>query len=284
MKKLILLLLYCSLLAACESGPVTPFVDKETVPMQDKMASSSTPSLAPEDSMQLQFDSSVAEYHSHNKNKTMLKVMSDVLEGRFSHFQQRYGIENDRKVIVKLYPDYASMKPYLNGDPGVPFISGTVVGDTIMIQAQNPEDDANLIIHEYTHFVMRQIGARVPDWLEEGIATYEGMQMLDEIQRESRIYSRVRVHLLKQQPPGFAELEPPTYAEFVSIAGYEFGCLFVEYLISEFGSDKLIKVIREGADWRSSLGMDQKTIESGWHAYLLSKYGPNIEDKSKRNN
>jgi hypothetical protein len=285
MKKMMLLLLISSLLTACEAGQSAPApsTTREPILSQEKEqlpapSASLTPSVAPKalgDSMPLQFDSSVAAYYSNDEDRTLLTVMFDVLEGRFSHFQQQYGIGTDRKVTIKLFPDYASMKPYLDGDPGVPFISGILIGDTIMIQAQNPEDEADIIIHEYTHFVLRLLEARLPDYLEEGIAMYEGMQMLDNYQRESRIYSKVRMHLLMEQPPGFADLEPPTYAEFVSVAGYEFGC--VEYLISEYSYDKLVQVIQDGADWKAALNIDQETLESDWHAYLLSKYGPDAK-------
>jgi hypothetical protein len=230
------------------------------------------PSTITEDTMQLQFDSPYAEYYSNNTNKPMLKEMFEVLEQRISHFQQQYDYDSIRKITVELYPDYLSMKPHLGYEPDVPFISGALVNDKILIQANNPEDTADIIIHEYTHFVLQQIGARVPYWLNEGIATYEGLLMVKDWQREVRIYGKVRAHLQRNPPPSFVALDPPTYAEFVDIAGYEFGSVFVEYVLSEFGTDSLLRIVQADADWKSALDVDQRTLESGWHTYLLDHY------------
>jgi hypothetical protein len=261
MRNVIILLICCCLLVACESEPIAPSASMANIP-----------STITEDTMQLQFDSPYAEYYSNNTNKPMLKEMFEVLEQRISHFQQQYDYDSIRKITVELYPDYLSMKPHLGYEPDVPFISGALVNDKILIQANNPEDTADIIIHEYTHFVLQQIGARVPYWLNEGIATYEGLLMVKDWQREVRIYGKVRAHLQRNPPPSFVALDPPTYAEFVDIAGYEFGSVFVEYVLSEFGTDSLLRIVQADADWKSALDVDQRTLESGWHTYLLDHY------------
>jgi hypothetical protein len=279
MRSLIILLLCCCPLIACESEPITPSasvarVDTVVGPdlTKDNLPTSTVPSDTTEDIMQLQFDSPYAEYYSNTTNKPMLKEMFEVLEHRISHFQQQYDFDSIRKVTVELYPDYLSMKSNLGYEPDVPFISGALVNDTILIQANNPEDTADIIIHEYTHFVLQQIGAHLPNWLNEGIAMYEGLQMVKDWQREISLYGKVRAYLQRKQPPSFDELDPPTYAEFVDIAGYEFGCVFVEYVISEFGSDSLLRIVQADAYWKSALDVDRRTLESDWHTYLLTHH------------
>jgi hypothetical protein len=260
------------LLSACKQDPKAISTNE----MQKNQSNQSSQAIAIElyGEFRLRHEYPFARFYSYEPQKDKLRDTADALESRYAYFQKKYGFESLDQVTVNLYPDYETMKSKLNWEPDVPVISGTVQGNKILIQAQSIENIRDLVIHEFTHYVLDKTGNQLPGWLNEGLATYEGIQMLDKVQADDRIYSKIKAHLVHNEPPSLGRMQPGKYSEFVEMKGYEFACSFVEYVIQEYGDDKMMEIVRKGTEWQKILGVSQVELEHRWHSHLKMMYGP----------
>jgi tetratricopeptide (TPR) repeat protein len=108
-----------------------------------------------------------------------------------------------------------------------------------------------ILRHEYTHAAVQGITrGNAPDWLNEGLAEYEGR----------REYDAPLVSLQKRIEGGVAALEPPA-GDFSALAGdearlaYETGYSLVRHMVRSYGMHKVRDLLQE-------LGQGKKLAEA----------------------
>ncbi len=134
--------------------------------------------------------------------------------------------------------------------------------------------------HELSHLLLHQYIQKdiLPKWLDEGVSQWVSEGIADIINFNGN-------KLLKQSvlSNNYLSLKDisvyfPTSRNYF-ILSYEESRSFVEYIDSEFGSDKLLLILEklhEGNDIEKavlvSLSVDIKDLENRWHKYLRRKY------------
>jgi len=56
------------------------------------------------------------------------------------------------------------------------------------------------------------------------------------------------------------------------VKGFPYSITLVEYMVAEFGFDKIIAVIKSSSEVESILGVTLYELESGWREYLHETY------------
>ncbi|MFZ5858487.1 MAG: peptidase MA family metallohydrolase [Chloroflexota bacterium] len=126
-------------------------------------------------------------------------------------------------------------------------------------------------VHEFTHALVNYINGsleennyQIPIWLNEGLAGYEAQQMIPEWR------ARLAELVAENQIPSIAtDLVPDRFEE---VKGLPFSITLVEYLVKQYGFDKIIAIIKSPSEVESILGVTISELESGWREYLHETY------------
>jgi len=134
--------------------------------------------------------------------------------------------------------------------------------------SHNYDQMLQVAVHEFTHSVIWGIEkeSAIPIWLNEGIAEYEARQM-----NEKRKKS-VRTMLTMESVPTLYEMKMCNSTEFGNMGGYELSYTIVEYIVSEYGYEKLNLLVRNPADFESAFGVSQADFETGWLDFITENY------------
>lgn len=87
----------------------------------------------------------------------------------------------------------------------------------------------------------------------------------------SRIESSVRSGVISQNIPSLNDLDVD-YWSFTDKGRYEYSYVAVEFIIKEFGYDKLNKFLRSPYDYKESFGLTEEELNRKWVEYLTKNY------------
>lgn len=114
-------------------------------------------------------------------------------------------------------------------------------------------------VHEFTHFIMKSItssGVTFPVWLHEGVATYEA--------RQTELLNDMGKWVKRNSIPSLSTLESPGSLEGLADNNlYPFSYTLVEYIINEYGIEKLNAFIRApwNIDWSRSMDLTATLLQ-----------------------
>jgi hypothetical protein len=156
--------------------------------------------------------------------------------------------------------------------------SGNVLGPAqlhFLPEGWDVKDHQKLAVHEFAHAVtlkllldreakpldeqkLAQKFARLPVWLWEGVACYEAGEF---------------EHL--QAMPYFADGRTLTLEELNSRKGakiYRVGYLLIEYILNQYGQDKLIELLVKDGNLSLVLKANEAEFEKDWYGFVNQKY------------
>ena len=174
------------------------------------------------------------------------------------------------RVAVFLYPDFASMQNAVRGTAGTlpAFARGLVTGAS-SIHVLSPSlasvwpyaDGVRAIVHEFAHCVSLQVNATIansPRWLWETVAIFEAGEFVN---------PRSVTWLSNGQPPPIARLNSFDNTDIYSV-GYVLG----EFIVSRWGRDGLVMLIRTNGNTAAVTGMSESDFLQEWYAFVRARY------------
>ncbi len=127
-------------------------------------------------------------------------------------------------------------------------------------------------VHEFTHALVNYVNGspdknnyRIPIWLNEGLAGYEARQMTPDWR--ATLAQRVAEGTI---PSISADLTPPD--QWAQVKGFPYSITLVEYMVKEYGFDKIIAIIKSPSELEAILGVTVSELDSGWREYLQEIY------------
>lgn len=173
------------------------------------------------------------------------------------------------RVTVFLYPDFAAMQNAVRGAAGTlpAFARGLVTG-AASIHVLSPSlasvwpyaDGVRAIVHEFAHCVSLQLNSTIansPRWLWETVAIFEAGEFVDPRS----------VTWLSNGPPTMARLNG-----FDSTDIYSVGYVLGEFIVSRWGRDALVMLIRTNGNTAAVTGMNESEFLQSWYDFVRARY------------
>ncbi|MFS4449667.1 hypothetical protein ACKWCA_23560 [Maribacter sp. 2307UL18-2] len=131
-------------------------------------------------------------------------------------------------------------------------------------------------IHEFVHAVVLKLlidqepkplnvkkfddkFATFPIWLWEGLSVYEAGQFYE---------PKTLAYLNSGKYPEVSELNNRSKGQKIYSCGYT----LIEYILAEYGKDKLITLIASYGDLQNVLGLTEEEFSSNWYHFIKNKY------------
>ena len=132
--------------------------------------------------------------------------------------------------------------------------------------------------HEFTHHILSEgYQMRFPEWLGEGIATYEAEQKPE----RSSAYKKFKISISKDEllsldKMGIFDLLEEDERSLAYIESYT----VIEYIVDTYGHDKLVEILQAKRENKHMdqitdevLGVSYEEFKSGWMNFVKEKYG-----------
>jgi hypothetical protein len=172
-------------------------------------------------------------------------------------------------VVVEVYPDQASFDEYVMNPEMRGFFAISGQPHNIqMVSPANPgshkisyNDGVSVAVHEFVHLALNKINPDLPTWLEEGTAVYVGPHNL---------YSTVCQSVFPfELTPSFQQLEE----DYNSVQAPDlFAYTLVDFIVSQYGMDKLNLLLRSPDKLENILGNSKGTFEVQWKQFMQAQY------------
>lgn len=279
LKSLLISVTILSLLSGCTSSNVLITKGANTIDSQStstvKLQSTSIIMPQSSDAIKPQSDDKIELYketkhfllYSNKKDKLLVDVLSEALENGYDRISKDLACTLKEKVVVRIYPDIETFHKGI-GKPDAPsWYIGEGSGGVISITADMTNYLASdVIIHELTHIITSNNFGPMPQWLFQGIAKYEGKET-----PIAYIESAVRAGVSSQKIPTLKDLDTD-YMSFVDKGGYEYSYVAIEYILAEYGHDKLVKLLRSPYNYMEVFGITEDEFNNNWLEYVRKNY------------
>jgi len=226
------------------------------------------------DSLNLAKESQHFVFYSTHNDIEVLDSLAITLENNYSRITNRLGIQIDKKINVKIFPNVKAFHVAINYPDAPDWVVGSSNGNELMmVSPLNPGSVhtyaslMQVIVHEFVHIAVSYARGdkgwtTLPRWLSDGYAQYEAGQ-IDEHTRRS-----VKSSILEKAPPTWTQLNTASAMEFGNMNGYGFSATIVEFLIVKYGIDKLVLLIKEPENIETIYGLSKDTLEKQWIQYI----------------
>jgi hypothetical protein len=199
-------------------------------------------------------------------NQQTLKDIEQKLEISYPDIQNFFGLNDNSKGKVIVYKTIERFQraylglflSYVFGD----WAAGAAYEDMVLLASpESPGQEhtytsiLDIAVHEYVHTLTYKVNENTDIWLDEGVATY--------LARQQSELSDVSV-------PTFEEMQSQSQGEFVENGGYIWGYEYVEYLVTTYGAQKVVDLIKTN-DYERCLGKSKLAIYDEWVEYVGSE-------------
>ncbi len=210
-------------------------------------------------------------YSSSNENsKIYASNAIEVLEEDYDRILEFLNVEEENMPIVKIsmYEEYEPFRQCLikeknfDGDTMEGLQGMAVYSNTIYYTYKykgSSVDTPTILKHEFTHNVTMALAQDNyhPDWLLEGVAMY----LSQEKDRSEPYYEE----LLKNGIPQIYTLIKNNKDKYI------YGYSMVEYIIEEYGREKLVELLMKYGDIQKVLNISEDEFRDGWIEFLEEK-------------
>lgn len=211
----------------------------------------------------------------HDQDKQFGEHFFDLATNAAEQLSQKFGVNPKDPVSIVIYNTHDELMSALV-EASSEWTGAVTFGRTgcIAIGMGDPDWMERVIPHELTHAMLNQITkppfGDIPRWLHEGLAMHSegGMSFEERTALEKAIQDNTLISLrtLNSVFPDERKRAILSYAESYS---------FVDYIIKEYGTDKLgelIAVFAKGAHYDDAMqevfGTDMDGMEDRWRAYI----------------
>jgi hypothetical protein len=203
-------------------------------------------------------------------DKTVATVIALQLENDFERITTQLNHQPPVKIKVEIYSNLQSFHAAVGHQHGLEWFVGNASNRLLrMVTPLNPGPKHSFdtlmqtTTHELTHLIVDEItGLEIPDWLDEGIATYESGQ-----RQAQFVAARMEYDL-----PGIADLNFNAGTDTGTI--YAFSYTIVEFIVQEFGYDRLVALVASAGNLEETLGMSETEFEKVWQHFVVAEYKP----------
>lgn len=220
------------------------------------------------------------DYFCTSGDTEVIDTLSKELEAGFERVSPVYNISVNDPIDVKIYPDFETFHANVEwptADIPATLVGQCLNGDEIKIISPLNSEPINsygeilqVAVHESMHayhFRIYESAARSPyppPWLFEGFASFEadlGPSLLI-----------IRQIILSGDLPRIQDYED--YDFFNENYGYHFSYTIFEFLLNEYGHEKVSILLRYPFAIEYSLGpgITMEVLNEGWHAFLIDNY------------
>lgn len=157
--------------------------------------------------------------------------------------------------------------------------SGSIEGISKLHFVENSwleSEIGKIAIHEFVHSVVlkslideepKPLNAKkfdkkfstFPIWLWEGLSVYEAKQFYE---------PNTLAYLKNGKYPQISELNNRSKGQKIYTCGYT----IIEYILEEYGKDKLIELIESYGDIKKVLNLTENKFSSNWYNFIYKKY------------
>jgi hypothetical protein len=204
--------------------------------------------------------------------------LAQELEANYDRITQDLQVTTVNKFSVYIFEDINSFHTADGRPAASPSSVGTVHGvDIWLVSPLNPGDVLNTQdvltagVHEFTHALVNHINGsldknnyQIPIWLNEGLAGHESGQMTSDWR------AGIAQLVADGSIPSISnDLVPERFDE---VKGLPFSITLVEFIIQEYGIEKVIAIIKAPTEVESILGITIPGLDSAWREFLLKEY------------
>ena len=157
--------------------------------------------------------------------------------------------------------------------------SGNIEGTSKLHFVEQPWGDSDVekvAVHEFTHAVVLKLlldnekqpvdaknfdlkFSKFPVWLWEAVSVYEAGQFH---------HPKMFALFANGSFPNLHELNDRSKSQTI----YDVGYTITEYILHEYGNDKLVALIKSYGDLNAVLDVSEKEFTEGWHEFVEGRY------------
>jgi hypothetical protein len=215
------------------------------------------------DSLNFAKESQHFNFYSTNADVKMLDSLAITLENNYSRITNHLGIQIDKKINVKVFPNLKTFHLAINYPDAPDWVVGSSNGDELMmVSPLNPgsihtyESLMQVTVHEFVHIAVSYARG------DKGYAQYEAGQINEHIRKI------VESSVIAKTPPTWTQLATASVMEFGNMNGYSLSVTIVEFLVVTYGIEKLVLLIKEPENFENIYGLSENTLEKQWIQYL----------------
>jgi RNA polymerase sigma-70 factor (ECF subfamily) len=205
---------------------------------------------------------------TEDDRQTALDV-ADAIDGNAERICIELQTPCEFSVIVEIYPDQERFDQYVMNPEMQGFFA--ISGTPNRIQMVSPansaphkisyQDGVLVAVHEFVHLALDEINPALPTWLDEGTAVYVGPHEL---------YTMACRYVFPfEMIPSFGQLEN-AYHSVQAPDLYAF--TVADFIVHEYGMEKLNRLLRTPADMKRVLGVSSAGFEEQWHDFMVRNY------------
>ncbi len=211
-------------------------------------------------------------------NESFASELMEATQDALSRLAENSGAELEEPVSLYIYASSSDLRGSMifpqEWTGGVAFTQYGIVAIGIGPSSSQVEWGKRAISHELTHLVIHQTTFnpynQLPVWLDEGLA------MTSEGGLESRYVSVISEAISQDSLISVRSLASPFSAfSDVALLSYAQSYMIVDYLINEYGRDKMFELLstfRQGSGYDEALlkvyGFDMDGLDTLWRASL----------------
>jgi hypothetical protein len=212
---------------------------------------------------------------SRSIDSSSIVGLSKALESSYSKISSNLNTTPAENIEVNIY---AQRWRYIKAS-GHWSASGSVEGISKLHFVEDAWLDteiSKIAIHEFVHAVVLKLlidrepkplnaerfdekFSTFPIWLWEGVSVYEAEQFYE---------PKTLAYFSNGRYPQISELNNRSDGQKIYTCGYT----IIEYILKEFGKDKLIELIESYGDLKKVLDLTEEQFSSNWYHFIKNKY------------
>lgn len=207
-----------------------------------------------------------------NSDENIIGEIASTLEGSFAGITGTLGVGMAEKVTAEIYPNFEEFNRAMLTPSGGDGHLGNAFEDSFAIVSPNDigvkftrESMMRAYVHEFVHTVLNKVSDKIPAYLHEGTAAYLAQQSGDFGMPELNIpwafshNSFPDMQTIKKMTAGTGDV-------------YVIGSTLVDYIVTEYGNEKLIALLKSPEDYSAVFGKSEDEFYGEWVEWLKNKY------------
>lgn len=209
-------------------------------------------------------------FYATDKDKEVLDELEKSLEDNYERISKNLGVKLERKVNVSIYPDIESFHDGIGMSDAEDWVVGAAKnGEMFMVSPSNPgsvhtyDNLMKVIVHEYAHILVGEINSTTDIYLNEGMAVVQANQIEENTKKFLKESCELnKLPTIDEIKNNFFELDER----------YELSGGFVEFLVNNYGYDKVTKIIAEPQNLENITELSKNELFENWKEYIVENY------------